>query len=113
MSEWTINDPKEKIVFTVIDPTGVMVYLYKEQWDHIKNRHREIKPLNKVQSAVKNPDIIQSEEESNARIYSVRSSTKSYLNVFAGIISETECKIRTAFIRDLPEGDCIWLRQKK
>ena len=103
----------DTIVFSVNDPTGVMVNLYTEQWDHLK-KHPESRPVNKVRTGVQNPDLILKNEERNARIYTTISPTNLYFNVFAGIVSETECAIRTSYLkRDLPKGDCIWRRPKK
>ncbi len=110
--EPNIND--NTIVFSVSDPTGTIVNLYPEQWDHIKKGHPEIKPMEKVRSGVQRPDLILEDEERNARIYTTILPTNSYFNVFAGKVSETECKIRTSYIKkDMPSGDCIWQRQKK
>lgn len=109
-----VKGSADKLVFKTTDPTGVNVLLYKNQWDHIKERHSEIKPVGKVRAAVSNPDIIQSNEERNARIYSVATATNMYHNVYAGIESETECSIRTSYItRDLPKEDLIWQRPRK
>ncbi len=113
MNKWIIDDPEDKIVFTVTDPSGIIVYLYDEQWMHLK-KHPETRPVKKVRSGVQNPDLILLNEKRNARIYTTISSTNLYFNVFAGIISETECKIRTSYITGtVPMGDCIWRRPKK
>lgn len=113
-----INKPSqenvESIVFSVNDPTGMTVHLYKDQWDHIKKRHPEIKPLRKVSETIKSPDIIQYDDAKEARIYTAISPANLHMNVFAGVASETEFKVRTSFITGkLPKGDCIWRRPKK
>lgn len=106
------KDP-EIIIFTVEDPQGKTVQLYAEQWDHLK-KHPESRPVGKVRSGVQNPDLILLNEERNVRIYTTVSYINSYFNVIASVVSETECRIRTAYIKNvLPKGDCIWLRPKK
>jgi len=104
---------ENSIIFSVSDPTGVDVKLYKEQLKHIKQNHPEIKPVGKIRSGIQNPDFILLNKERNARIYSTLSKTDLCFNVFTGIISDTECLIRTSYISTLPKGDCIWRRQKK
>jgi hypothetical protein len=102
-----------KIIFAISDPTGVTVSLYAKQLAHIKDNHPEIKPVAKVRSCVQNPDLILHDEERNARIYTTLLPTNLCFNVFTGIVSETECRIRTSYIKTLPNGDCIWQRPKK
>jgi hypothetical protein len=113
MDKWIIEEPSQ-IIFTVNDPEGIIVSLYSDQWKHIKKEHPEIKPINRIKSAVRDPDIIISDKNRDARIYTVISSLKFYFNVYAGIISETDYKIRTAHITGkLPNGECIWQRPKR
>ena len=114
MSKQSIGTPENKILFKVVDPEGVSVLLYAEQWDHIKKRHREIKPIAKIRAGVQNPDLIILDEERNARIYTTISQTNSSFNVFTGIIDETECKVRTSYLmKEIPKGNCTWRRPKK
>lgn len=114
MSKGDIEEPENKILFNVTDPEGVSVLLYAEQWDHIKKEHPDINPIAKVRSGVQNPDLILLDEARNARIYTTISSTSLSFNVFAGIVTETECRIRTSYrMRDIPKGDCTWRRPKK
>jgi len=114
MTEWIIDEPESHVVFTVIDPEGISVHLYEEQWKHIKQGHPEIRTVATVRSVVKNPDIILANEARDSRIYSVASSTLLYLNVIAWMLDqERACTIRTAFKAPLLKGDCIWRRPKK
>ena len=113
MSKRDIEKPEDKILFKVTDPEGANVLLYAEQWEHLK-KHPESRPVSKVRSGVQKPDIILLNEARNAKIYSTISSTDLYFNVIASVVSETECRISTAYIKNvLPKGDCRWLRPKK
>jgi hypothetical protein len=113
VSKRDAEDPQDKILFKVIDPEGVNVLLYAEQWEHLK-KHPESRPVGRVRSGVQKPDIILSNEARNAKIYTTISSTNSFFNVIASVVSETECRITTAYIKNvLPKGDCTWRRAKK
>ena len=113
MSDWDIGKSEDKILFKITDPEGVNVLLYAKQWEHLK-KHPESRPISKVRSGVQKPDIILLNEARNAKIYTTISSTNLYFNVIASVISETECRISTAYIKNvLPKGDCTWQRSKK
>ncbi len=110
----TVQEKDTSIVFSVSDPTGMTVHLYRDQWDHIKERHPEIKPLRKVSETIKSPDIIQHDDAKKTRIYTTITPANLHMNVFAGSTGETEYKVRTSYITGkLPKGDCIWQRPKK
>lgn len=112
MDKWILEEPS-KIIFTVSDPEGITVRLYTEQWEHLK-KHPESRPVRRVRSGVQNPDIILLNEERSAKIYTTISSTNLYFNVIALVVSETECRISTAYLKNvLPKGDCTWRRPKK
>jgi hypothetical protein len=108
-----MSNKDNSIIFIVSDPMGVQVTLYTDQWNHIKEGHEEIRPVGKIRLGVQKPDLILVDEERNARIYTTIQSTNLCFNVFTGILSETECIIRTSYISPLPNGDYIWRRQKK
>lgn len=113
MSKQDVGKAENKILFAVTDPEGMTVLLYAEQWEHLK-KHPESRPIRKVRSGVQKPDIILLNEARNAKIYTTISSTNLYFNVIASLISETECRISTAYIKNvLPKGDCTWRRPKK
>jgi hypothetical protein len=101
------------ILFKATDPIGTDVVLPVKTWDHIKKRHPEIKKVNKIKETIQKPDFVILNDIRNTTTYTTTSSLRLFFNVHA-TMHEDGNYVATAYLtKDIPEGDCIWQRQKK
>ncbi len=97
------------MVFTKKEKFNRLIRLTKERWQHIVERHPEIKKhLKKIQSTIQNPDLVVKNQYNQSERYYHKyfKSLKNYLIV---IIEYKENFIITAFIsRKIKKGKILW-----
>ena len=103
----------EMTIFETTDPEGRTIRLSSSTWEHIRRRHREVKSVRMIRTAVETPDYIIQNESRKTLSYVQTTSLKLYFTVHAGMDAAYESgKVTTAHIaRDLPKGESIWLRR--
>lgn len=105
-----------KIISTSTDPLGKTVHLTESTWDHIKEKHLEVKRaggIAKIASTITKPNIIQ-QTERDAIIYIKQTRLDFYFNVITKPDESPEIRhVTTAyFSRRLLKGETIWLQSK-
>jgi len=97
------------IIFKVRDKFGKLIRLTKERWDHILDRHPEVKPhLNKIKTVLQDPEIIiENPYNKNEKYY--HKYFKNFKNFLIIILEIKKGFIITAFIaRKRKKGKIKW-----
>lgn len=104
---------KDKIYFTTTDPEGRTIHLQKQTWDHIKERHPEIKRPHEVKATIQNPDIITENTQKKQLGYTKIARMDLHINVYARMADDyKEGKVKTSFLsRKPPRGEVIWVKK--
>ena len=105
---------QDKIYFSATDPGGRNIDLHKSTWDHIKERHPEVKRPTEVKSTIQNPHFIIERTERKSLIYTQETRLDLFFNVVAKMDDTyLSGSVATAHLsKRMLTGDTIWTRKK-
>jgi len=112
----SLKKVEQKIISTSTDPEGRAVRLTASTWDHIKERHPEVKRaggIAKIASTITKPNIILQNERA-AIIYVEQTLMDFYFHVITKPDESPEIRhVTTAYFDPkLLRGETIWQQSK-
>ena len=115
MSSQEKND--KEIIWVTTDPQGRAVSIHNTTWQHIKEKHKEIRGfgLKRIKSTVEKPFSIVHNETRCAIIYTDYTTSDLLFNVLTRANeSLSQCTVSTAYLTSkAPKGHLIWQQNPK
>jgi hypothetical protein len=104
---------ENKVYFSSTDPEGRTIDLHENTWNHIKEKHPEIKSPQEIKSTIQKPDIITEDSSRTSLAYTKFARSDLHVNVYTKMDDTySEGRVSTAFLsRKPPKGDVIWVRK--